>query len=912
MDTGRLLVHLLVFVGFAVLAAELSERVGIPTVVGEILAGVAVGPSLLGLVGHDEVLAALGEIGLVLLLLDVGLHMQLRELAEVGRVALTVALVGVLAPLVGGYAAGEALGLDGHQPLFLAAALTATSVGITARVLGDLRALATPEARTVLGAAVADDVMGLVVLTVVVRVVRDGSVSLVGVAGVLGLAVAFLVVVAGAGTWLAPRLVDGVRDRSCSAGSVVGVALALTFGMSRLAGLAGLAPVVGAFLAGLSVAPARAADDLRRDLAPINRLLVPVFFLQVGVAVDVSALARPSALALAAALLGVGVTGKLLAGLVVPRGRGDRLLVGIGMVPRGEVGLIFAGIGLREGVLDGSSYAALLLAVLLTTLLTPPLLARRFERVRAQRSAAPADPRPDAGWLTVDADAVVDLAATPPTAELLGVVLESALRFASARRPGPRLLDWISAAGDVPVRWDRRTRELFFQLLRQGDVRSWRFLEQTAVLDRGLPELATALAHRRSDLSDLDPAGSLRWALVDQVRRAAQRDPAAHAGWSQLSHPERVLLAALVLECVGAHASPVLVARRIVQRLDLGVPAEQDVAALVADRGLLRAVARRVEGLQEESVLAVAVHLATVERVHALHVLTVADGDLEVWERQQVDELAELVVTALGRRDVTGRDARNLVERRRAQARALVAGRDARERIDAAPREYVLSQQPADIARHAAVLDPLPRQGHARVAVSPAAAGGGWLVDVGLRDTAGLLARVTGALHDLGLDVQQAVVATWGDGAALESFVVSGAGPLEAGVLTREIETALGTRLAAYAVPDAVLEVDQSGSPWHTLCSVATPDRRGALHDIAAAFACSDVEVHSAAVSSDGRIATARFALSDRAGGKLGDASVERVRTTLREGARARRIRRTHTDGTSPKQAGHDLETTHF
>ncbi len=195
MDIAEILRHILIVLIAAKVAAEVAERVGIPAVVGEIVAGIAIGPSLLNVVGSgggDDVLRTLGELGVILLLLDVGLEMDLRELGKVGRTSFLVAAVGVVAPMLLGMGAMELMGESFNTSLFIGAALTATSVGITARVFGDLKALATTEARIVLGAAVADDVMGLVVLTVVVRLVAQGSVSILSVAGIVAIAVAFL------------------------------------------------------------------------------------------------------------------------------------------------------------------------------------------------------------------------------------------------------------------------------------------------------------------------------------------------------------------------------------------------------------------------------------------------------------------------------------------------------------------------------------------------------------------------------------------------------------------------------------------------------------------------------------------------------------------------------------------------
>src|SRR3954469_19384359 len=235
MNVGSALFDILVVLVAAKLAAEGAERVGVPAVVGEILAGIVIGPSMLGLVGADETLRTLGEIGVILLLLEVGLEMDLKDLGAVGRTSLLVATVGVISPMLLGIGAMELIGFDFKTSLFVGAALTATSVGITARVFGDLRALATTEARIVLGAAVADDVMGLVVLTVVVRVVTQGSVSVLSVLLILLGAVAFLVVGGAIALWLAPHLFTWVERVSRSAGTLVALVLAFTLAFAELA-----------------------------------------------------------------------------------------------------------------------------------------------------------------------------------------------------------------------------------------------------------------------------------------------------------------------------------------------------------------------------------------------------------------------------------------------------------------------------------------------------------------------------------------------------------------------------------------------------------------------------------------------------------------------------------------------------
>src|SRR5262245_38884366 len=276
-DVVSVLLDILVVLVAAKVAAEVAERIGIPAVVGEILAGILVGPSVLDLVGGGDVLRTLGELGVVLLLLEVGMEMDLGELGKVGRTSLFVASVGVVAPLVLGVGAASAVGFDFNTSLFVAAALTATSVGITARVFGDLRALATTEARVVLGAAVADDVMGLVVLTVVIGIVEKGTVSLASVAWIVFVAIVFLVLATVIGLAVAPPLFEWIDRYQRSAGTLIVAAVAFVLAVAELAHAAKLAAIVGAFVAGLAIGKARPADRIRTELTPIAHLFVPIF-----------------------------------------------------------------------------------------------------------------------------------------------------------------------------------------------------------------------------------------------------------------------------------------------------------------------------------------------------------------------------------------------------------------------------------------------------------------------------------------------------------------------------------------------------------------------------------------------------------------------------------------------------------
>ena len=408
-DLALVLGNLLVIIVVARLAAELAERLRVPAVLGEIVAGIIIGPSVLGWIdpiAHLEIadmVLLLGEIGVILLLFQVGLEMDLGEMAKVGKSALSVAVIGVAVPFALGFAATVAFGEEGKIALFVGAALTATSVGITARVLGDLRALSRSESRIVLGAAVADDVLGLVILTVVVKVVTEGSIGPGIVFETIGLAVGFLVITGLLAIFVIPRLIGHIDRAAKSSTTVVAAAFGLTLAFSLLANEAKLAFIIGAFMAGLGVGRSPQHERIAEGLNPLGHIFIPVFFASIGINADLDAMFQPSVLALAGTLIVVAIVGKLLAGLGAGRGPVDKLLIGIGMMPRGEVGLIFASIGLSKGVLDDELYGALLLVVLVTTVLTPPLLRIKLSRTQAHQEPAAHEP-----WTSVDTSHLFD------------------------------------------------------------------------------------------------------------------------------------------------------------------------------------------------------------------------------------------------------------------------------------------------------------------------------------------------------------------------------------------------------------------------------------------------------------------------------------------------------------------------
>jgi len=374
--------------------AELAERVGQPAVLGELVAGVLLGASALGVIPaggtEAELIHLLAELGVVLLLFEIGLETDLREMFRVGAAALSVATVGVVLPFVLGYLYWRYVphatngGDLGTAAIFLGATLTATSVGITARVLADLGRMSTPAARIIVGAAVIDDVLGLVILSVVSGVASGKTVSPLGVLWTFAVAAGFLVVAVLVGRFVVSRLFDlVVRMRVRYVLLIFAVAFAL--GLAALADLGGSALIIGSFAAGLILSGTNQFDTIEHEVRPVASIFTPIFFVSVGSSVNLSLLnpASPEAratLGVAAVLTVLAIVGKLAAGWAAPWERFRRLVVGVGMVPRGEVGLIFADIGRRAGILSEEMFGAVLLMVMATTFVAPPALKALFER----------------------------------------------------------------------------------------------------------------------------------------------------------------------------------------------------------------------------------------------------------------------------------------------------------------------------------------------------------------------------------------------------------------------------------------------------------------------------------------------------------------------------------------------------
>ncbi len=391
-DVARFFTVLAVMLLVGKFAGELFERLRQPAVMGELLAGIVLGAGFLKVIPMapgdplTPVFRLLAQVGVVVLLFEIGLDTELDAMKRVGAGAAAVAVVGVAVPFVAGFVYWRS-GWHGYEhtvadplttAIFVGATLTATSVGITARVLKDLQLLHSVEARLILGAAVIDDVIGLVILGVVQGVAGGAAFSLGGALRILGVAVAFLFVALWIGLRFAPGIF-AVVDRMRVRGVLLVSAFAFLLLLCALAQRAGTALIIGAFAAGLILSETKQFDRIEDRIKPVSDIFTPIFFLSIGAAVDPRVWnplvpENHQTLAIGGTLLAIAVLGKLASGWAVPWRRFNRLAVGVGMAPRGEVGLIFAQIGLTAGILSSRLFSAILFVVVATTLVTPPLL----------------------------------------------------------------------------------------------------------------------------------------------------------------------------------------------------------------------------------------------------------------------------------------------------------------------------------------------------------------------------------------------------------------------------------------------------------------------------------------------------------------------------------------------------------
>lgn len=375
----------IVFVA-AQIGGEIAQRLKLPGVVGEIAAGCAIGPSLLGWIAPEQIAAGtpldvLAEIGVVLLLFAVGLETRLEDLKKVGKSAFLVGVLGVLVPFGMGGVWAHASGFDWGKSLFVAAAFVATSAGITARVLQELGALQRTESKVILGAAVIDDILAMLLLGVVVSLQGGEGFDLSHLLMVLGGAVGFIAVIGWGGTRVM-RWNSSWLETPRNALSPLLIVLALCLGLAYLSTLFGLAAIIGAFLAGMIASETRQQHLLEQQMQPLLALLTPFFFVVTGSKIDLHQLAGVDALLALAVVTAIAIVSKLLGGFLgaLALGRRGAAIVGFGMVPRGEVGVVIASLGLAAGVFSDRIYAIIVAMSLLTAMVTPPVLAWLLRR----------------------------------------------------------------------------------------------------------------------------------------------------------------------------------------------------------------------------------------------------------------------------------------------------------------------------------------------------------------------------------------------------------------------------------------------------------------------------------------------------------------------------------------------------
>lgn len=383
------LVDLFVVLLAAKLGDELFKRLGQPGLVGEILAGVLVGPSVFGLVAPDEALEVFAELGVVFLLFWVGIETRLSELREVGRPAARAGILGVVLPFAAGLGTGLATGESTATSIFLGAALVATSVGITSGVLIQLGALGTRAARTILGAAVIDDILAMVILAIATGIGTSGNVDAVEILVVIALAFGFVVFVALGGTRITqrwPLIFEAPRFSE----SPLLPAVIVCLGLAAFAAQIGLAAIIGAFLAGMIAAETKEQTAIEAEVAPLYAFFPPFFFAFIGLQVDLSALEDLGTVALLAVVTALAAATKYVGAWLGARSLGprDARVVGVGMVPRGEVGIIVAGIGESAGVIGDDLFTVIVGMSILTTLAVPPILRRMLAQAPSEPAAA--------------------------------------------------------------------------------------------------------------------------------------------------------------------------------------------------------------------------------------------------------------------------------------------------------------------------------------------------------------------------------------------------------------------------------------------------------------------------------------------------------------------------------------------
>ena len=396
-ESSTIFIHVIISLALllftAKIFAELFHRVKLPIVLGELLAGIVIGPYALGglplfngepLVILDETIKNIGELAAIVILFVAGLEITPREFLRGGASSFTIGALGVIVPFFVGYFVFSLYGLEALETLLIATALTATSIAISIQVLSSLGKMQTKEARLILGAAIVDDILAIAILSVVLTMVQTGNTTpdimeiTFLILKILGLFVALLV----GSILIVPRILH--REKLWkSQGSIEGITTAIFFGGAGIAALVGLSPIVGAFAIGMAVASTRLIKQVEEYVHKLQIIFAPLFFAIIGAQVDLRGI-NLDVLVIAGILVAIAIVTKLLGcglpSLIFLKDKSKAMRVGIGMISRGEVGLIVAGIGATSGVLSGDVYTAIIVMVAVTTIITPIWLKKAYQK----------------------------------------------------------------------------------------------------------------------------------------------------------------------------------------------------------------------------------------------------------------------------------------------------------------------------------------------------------------------------------------------------------------------------------------------------------------------------------------------------------------------------------------------------
>ena len=869
LDIVRALIELGAIVVGAQFLSMIAGRFGIPAVVAQIVAGIIAGPTLFNALSSEQptthvLLMLIGELGALLLLFEVGLEIDLADLRKVGRAAIMVAIVGVALPLVGGWGSSIALGIASPAALLIGGALAATSVGITANVFGELRMLNSTEARVVLGAAVTDDVLGLIVLSIAVPIASGANLSgtdlLVTIVGAL----AFV----GLGGWVAtavlPTLLNRVPHSGSSGDRAFAFGLASMLLIAAAAAMSGLAPIIGAVIAGAAVGRSRHAHRIADGCRPISALFVPVFFVAIGVDTDLRVLASAKSVLMALVLIVVAVIGKVLAGYAAGSSGADRLAVGLGMVPRGEVGLIFASVGRAAGVLDRETYAAVITAVLATTLLAPSLLRSRMRKVDATRNSLAPDDALDAA---ADIDAIIDLAR----------------RVSAGRTPDAGALRAVASPSTAPADWPASASGDLIAMIGKGAAAALRVLQVGNVFRRCLPAIDNYLNERQSTSFDLDPDAHLRFPTVERTGGIVAEGAAE--GTSRISR--NLVVAALIVDLFGSDAAnddggAVSAGTQFAETL---LSPDDSIRALdcVRNAASLARACDTPQSFSNDLVQRFAHDIGDLAALDDAVRLARALGAPHEWYDDALAEMAQEIASVIARAQPHG----TVID----AARSAVA--DAALRVGSGPASgdqaliaqgrlahissaTILREDPSVLAAAIAGVDPLVGPGRVRVFTVPGP-GDVTTICVVTRNRAGIAARVCRSFAAFGLDISSATMASWGDGAWLGIFTTPSidrdvdetADADETGRLVSQLTADIGRAVIARYRPtslrpnaaspfglagpgsDITATVETSPNTGRTLLTITAPDRPALLADLAGAIETRNVRLSGASISTD-------------------------------------------------------------